>query len=151
MAGMKHHCGSLHEWHDETMGICVGWRCKMASRCRIPPMVERSRSLPSFWTLQLLGWGAFTLVFFLATLRYLKTREDLVYSSVCILGDFAASFALLAFCRRACLRSDSLSQTIMRVALLSTVLAASSVVVAKCARALMSGSHIQWNLSRIWF
>ena len=113
-------------------------------------MVDRSRKLPSFWILQLSGWGTYTLVFFMAIFRYLKTREDWIYCSVCMLGDCAASFALRAFCRRACRRGESLSRAMIRVALLSSVLAASSVVVAKCAVAFASGLHIQWSLARVW-
>jgi hypothetical protein len=113
-------------------------------------MVDRSRNLPSFWTLQLLGWGAYTLVFFMAIFRDLKTREDWSYYSVCILGDCAASFALRAFCRRACRRGESLSRAMIQVALLSSVLAVSSVVVAKCAIAFASGSNIRWSLFEVW-
>src|SRR5262249_52523183 len=150
LAGTKHHCGNLPGWHDETTGICVGLSLQDIFRGRIPPMLDRSRNLPSFWTLQLLGWGAYTLVFFMAIFRYLKTWEDWGYCSVCMLGDFAASLALRAFCRRACRRGESLSRAMIRVALLSIVLAASSVVAAKCAMAFASGLHIRWNLAKVW-
>jgi sensor histidine kinase YesM len=113
-------------------------------------MIDRPVNLPSFWKLQLSGWGAFTLVFFMAVFRYLKTWEDLAYCCLCIIGDFSASLALRVFCRRACNRGESLSRTMIRVVLLSSVLAATSVVMALCAIAFASGSHIRWNLPKLW-
>src|SRR5262245_29840530 len=95
-------------------------------------MLDRSRNLPSFWTLQLLGWVVYIFVYFTAIFRYLNTWEDWVYCSVCILGGFAASLALRAPCRRACRRGESLSRAMIRVAILSSALAVSSVVAAKC-------------------
>jgi two-component system, LytTR family, sensor kinase len=113
-------------------------------------MVDRSRNLPSFWTLQLLGWGAYTLVYFMAIFRYLKTWEDWVYCSLCILGGFAASLALRALCRRACRRGEPLSRALMRVVLLSSVLAVSSVVLAKCAIDFAFGLNVRWNFFEVW-
>ena len=71
----------------------------------------------SFWTLQALGWGAYGLAVFVATLPYLSDRNVVVYRSTFTGCCFGTTFILHPVCRRLWRRGTPLARSLLIILL----------------------------------
>ena len=71
----------------------------------------------NFWTLQAVGWGAYGVAVFLATLPYLADRNVVVYRSSFAVCCFGATFILHPVCRRLWRRRTPLARSFLIVLL----------------------------------
>jgi len=85
--------------------------------------------VPSFWVLQLCGWGAYAMVVFASNAHYisqlnnLSARETFVYRMTTMVCFIAASFPLHAVCRRQWRAGHALPRAIAVVIIWSAILA----------------------------